>query len=279
MYLGLILGSLVALTGASVAGAVAGKVAAVVAVALFILAVFVRFFLVAQRPERTWYDGRAIAESVKTLAWRYAVGGNPFSTSLTDAEADRRYIELVQTLLSSLRDVYVPASGRAGAVTEDMHATRRLPLEERRARYLEGRLDDQQRWYTGRAASNQRRYALWGVATLALEFAGIVGGILLIAFDTGIDALSIFAAAAAAGIAWLETNQYATLAHSYANAAHELGNLRALASHSASDEDWGNFVATAEQAISREHVSWAAAGGSAVADLLRDLGRDRPVQR
>jgi SMODS and SLOG-associating 2TM effector domain 1/SMODS and SLOG-associating 2TM effector domain 3 len=36
-----------------------------------------RAFDVAE-PQKAWYDGRAVAESVKSLAWRYAVGGAPF---------------------------------------------------------------------------------------------------------------------------------------------------------------------------------------------------------
>src|SRR5437899_957932 len=36
------------------------------------------------QPEKTWYQCRAIAESVKSLAWRYAVGGNPFPKDDTD---------------------------------------------------------------------------------------------------------------------------------------------------------------------------------------------------
>jgi hypothetical protein len=40
----------------------------------FVAAAFSEVALIAFQPERDWYAGRAIAESTKTLAWRYAVG-------------------------------------------------------------------------------------------------------------------------------------------------------------------------------------------------------------
>jgi hypothetical protein len=40
------------------------------------------------RPEDRWYDGRALAESAKSLVWRYSVGGLPFGTTKTRSVAD-----------------------------------------------------------------------------------------------------------------------------------------------------------------------------------------------
>src|SRR5258708_38781574 len=55
----------------------------------FFAALIVEVYLLKDRPERTWYEGRAAAESVKTLSWRYSVGGDPFGLgahSTTGAE-------------------------------------------------------------------------------------------------------------------------------------------------------------------------------------------------
>lgn len=274
-YLRLTLLSLGALTFAAVAGAAGGRGAAVAVVSLFLLASSLRFYLVANRPERAWYDGRAIAESVKTLSWRYAVGGHPFPISLSPDEVDRRYVAVVQSLLASLRGVYLPTDtrGSSAPISDGMRESRLAPPEDRRDLYLTGRIDDQEGWYGMRAAFHQRRYQLWAVATLAFEFAGVVGGVVIIAADVQFDVLGVFAAAAASAIAWVETNQYANLAHSYSNAAQELATIRALAPHVSSEDMWADFVATAEEAVSREHVSWAAAGGSGTAELMRAFAR------
>lgn len=41
----------------------------------FVAAALSELALIILQPERAWYAGRAIAESAKTLAWRFAVGG------------------------------------------------------------------------------------------------------------------------------------------------------------------------------------------------------------
>jgi len=75
-------------------------VAAFVAACAFTVAGVVRATSRNRRLERTWYDGRAAAESAKTMAWRYAVGGKPFplgsngSATSADVELSRRLQEL-----------------------------------------------------------------------------------------------------------------------------------------------------------------------------------------
>src|SRR5688572_16797679 len=78
--------NLAMLVVAAAAGAVTWKVgggttdwAGVIAAIAFVVALLTRLDLLTGRPERIWYEGRAAAESAKTLAWRYAVGGVPFA--------------------------------------------------------------------------------------------------------------------------------------------------------------------------------------------------------
>ena len=52
--------------------------------------------LATERPMDNWYEGRAGAESTKTLAWRYAVGGDPFPIGLPGTQVD----ELFETRLA-----------------------------------------------------------------------------------------------------------------------------------------------------------------------------------
>ena len=53
-------------------------------------------WLSVKNPQRVWYRGRAAAESLRTLSWKYAVRAEPFAG--TDETANER-------LLSDLRDV------------------------------------------------------------------------------------------------------------------------------------------------------------------------------
>src|SRR5438874_2666748 len=74
---------LLLLVGAAISAAFTWRIkgrdwAGFIAAAVFIVAAYLRVDALRSRREQTWYDGRAAAESAKTLAWRYAVGGNPF---------------------------------------------------------------------------------------------------------------------------------------------------------------------------------------------------------
>ncbi len=53
-------------------------VMAVAAAAAMGVALVTEVYLLTTRPDRRWYEARAAAESAKTLAWRYLVGGEPF---------------------------------------------------------------------------------------------------------------------------------------------------------------------------------------------------------
>src|SRR3954447_24735901 len=56
----------------------------------FAIAGIAEFALLIIQPERDWYAGRAIAESSKTLAWRFSVCGEPFGPTLGEADAVER---------------------------------------------------------------------------------------------------------------------------------------------------------------------------------------------
>lgn len=49
--------------------------AALVVLLGFMAALIAELAAWVHKPAERWYDGRALAESAKTLAWRYAVGG------------------------------------------------------------------------------------------------------------------------------------------------------------------------------------------------------------
>src|SRR5712664_3239607 len=76
--------------------------AGVLAALCFFTAVIVEIYLLKTRPERTWYEGRAAAESVKTLSWRYSVGGEPFNI---EGAAEVQVADLFLARLRSLFEV------------------------------------------------------------------------------------------------------------------------------------------------------------------------------
>jgi hypothetical protein len=218
---------------------------------------FVEVWLLTDRPERTWYDGRALAESVKTLAWRFAVGGAPFANSINPQTAEAR---LVDQLSALIRDA--PSSGigvsNGPCITQQMRALRNVNLDERRRIYISERVDGQRQWYESRAVNNTKAARRWRLTLLAIELAGVCAALLRAIGLVAIDLAGMAAAIAAAGVAWMSLKQHESLARAYAYAASELALAAGRLNTVTDEQDWSLEVDNAESAISREHKMWRA---------------------
>ena len=67
----------------------------------FVLAIVMRASRLAGNPVADWHQGRAAAESVKTLCWRYAVCANPFGRQLDDAAVDREFVKRLDEIIAT----------------------------------------------------------------------------------------------------------------------------------------------------------------------------------
>lgn len=221
----------------------------------FVLAATLRFAVLRRRLHKKWYEGRAAAESIKTLAFRYAYGGHPFPAGTTSADA--LFAEQVKDVLEGLSTF--PESSEADLrPTEAMDARRNAQLEERRRGYLSARIQDQVDWYTSRASWNRVQARLWGTAILVLQIAGATGAFLKAFGVMDLDVFGLAAALVGSAAAWLETRQHGSLASAYAVAADELRKVASLVEAQDTEERWARFLAEAEEAISREHTMWKA---------------------
>jgi hypothetical protein len=223
----------------------------------FVAAALFRLDQLTGAPARSWYEGRAAAESIKTLSWLYAVGGDPFELGRPEASSEFR--TKTKSMLTDLRSLlHIQTDRAATSPTPSMEELRAEPLAARRDAYRYGRLEDQQRWYSNKSMWNSGRAKLWGRLVLLFEVAGATAGFLaafdLIEFNLG----ALAGAGGATAAAWLETKQHQNLASAYRVASHELESILALVDDQDSEERWSRFVADAEQAVSREHTLWRA---------------------
>jgi hypothetical protein len=223
----------------------------------FVAALVVGFYLASRRPDRTWYRGRAGAESVKTLAWRYAAGGEPFQKDqLTDREASRLFSSRLTELVNQLRELDWPTTLGAEQVTEPMRGIRQLDLEGRKRSYCAGRLDDQIDWYQRKAAENTRRSRRWGRVAGVITLAGVLAGIARILTLIELDLLGVLAAVAASATAWSQLKQFDVLASAYGLTAQQLGIVQSELVDIHTEEEWVSFVSQAEDGMSKEHTLW-----------------------
>jgi hypothetical protein len=239
--------------------AVLGVVAAVAAALLAALRAIQR----SSEVERVWYESRATAEEVKSLAWRYAVRGSPFDRpDQGEEEADELLIDELGKIARDRRLLEPPDP--FGEITPAMRALRNTErLSDRRDAYLNGRVDDQRAWYARRARHDAAIADRWDMVFFVLTGLAVVAGVLLAANPDLSDGLGptvgLTAGSSGAVIAWVGVRRYSSLSRAYSVVATELSMLEAVARHKDTPEEWVAFVEAAEQAVGREHMQWRAA--------------------
>lgn len=262
--LGLIAAIVAAAAGATSVVVASADIGGIVATFAFVSAIVLRSLLLKETPEKIWYEGRAGAESAKTTAWRYAVGGDPFGKSLTDSETRKHLIERLREISEGLDPQSIVSSSGEPLpnITEGMTNLRQKPLQERIDAYREGRVKDQKDWYSRKAELSNRRAKQWNAILITIEIFGVLAGILKATNIIDIDLLGLTAALVAAGGSWLQTKQHSNLAEAYTVAARELSYIDSLLASCTKEQEWSNFVDEAEEAISREHTLWIASRSS-----------------
>lgn len=208
------------------------------------------------QPERAWYEGRAVAESAKTLAWRYAVGGDPFPVTMTRDDAEDLFRKRMESVVDEVADRLILAPSHP-LITPQMDQLRQGSFSDRRATYVSGRTLEQQSWYAKKAQFNRRNANTWRLLLIVAELIAILLAIARIFEGWHVDLAGVLAATIAAGAAWVAVKQFTPLASAYTVAANELA-VQADRLPSVTEERWPLVVADAEEAISREHTTWLA---------------------
>lgn len=234
--------------------------AAAVSAIAFLIAIGLNLLMNSGRYEERWYKGRAIAESVKTLAWRFSVGGDPFPVSMSIDEAAVTMATRVGDIISTADESTVMAEG-GSQISEKMRALRSADFETRRKGYIAGRIDDQASWYSGKAKSNRDSRRRWASVLVVCYSIGFLGAAAKFLGWIDLDVLGVAAAAGGGVVAWVQVRQHRVLAQSYSIASQELGLARERLIAVADEDGWALEVSDAEDAISREHTMWLARHG------------------
>lgn len=265
-------GAVLATVGGTFSLMVSGwNLCAALSIVGFLMALIAELFLRGEQPEKDWYSGRALAESAKTLAWRYAVGGDPFSVDIPYEKSRSLMLERFKEITAAGADRIHPSLA-GNQITAGMEALRNSSFEDRKKAYIDGRTKDQFDWYSNKATQARRFAKWWRRALLIGEISGICLAFFRLFGVWQIDWSAILASLVAAGAAWIGIRQYSQLDSAYTLAANEL-NLQITNLQNATEDEWWQKVADAEEAISREHTMWLASRAS-----TRALGVKPPGQ-
>ncbi|MEU8922826.1 DUF4231 domain-containing protein [Kitasatospora sp. NPDC048545] len=255
---------LVLLVVAAATGSADGEPWAWPAAVAYLGAVALAVVISRQNPQGLWYEGRAAAESVKTLVWKYAVRADAYQPpprTLPDAEGLYRF--QLGRVLGAFRNSPVAVPGGGTEITAAMRDLREQPLAVRREVYLGERIHVQHDWYRAKARYCARAGHWAGVLGVLLPALGLVLALLRALGAFTYDALGTVSAVAASVTAWAQLRQYRPLAAAYALAAEELAQIQQQLAELDLDaleaeEVWARLARDAEDAISREHTTWQA---------------------
>lgn len=216
-------------------------------------------YLFSMRPDKLWYAGRAVAESIKTVTWRYVCRAEPFHCE--DLVARNDFRQTLKAIVEQNREVCQTLTDYldGAQITPVMDQIRSDALEKRRETYANNRVSDQLSWYAKKAAFNRKMSKVFFWALIAVNAIAVVFAILRIVHpDQPFWPTDVFVAIAASLLSWMQAKRFSELASSYALAAHEISLIKEQSMSAETNAKFSTFVGDAENAFSREHTQWVA---------------------
>lgn len=217
-------------------------------------------YLVVKKPEQDWYQARAVAESVKTMTWRFMMKAEPFDTDDAAATAELRafYRQLIQRT-NIIGRAFSDADSSGPQVTDRMRTVRAMQLAHRIELYDSARVQNQRTWYARKSALNRRSSTRWSIAIFVFYALALLLGVLQVAYrDAAFLPTQAVVVLAASALGWMQAKRFAELSSSYKLTAHEIGVVHSALREVRLEADFASFVSEAERAFSREHTQWIA---------------------
>lgn len=235
---------------------------ATVAAFIFVISLFLTLFILNKNFENTWYNCRALTESIKTSTWKYMMRAEPYTNSDDVRIVNSEFRNLLKSLLkqnSNLSHEFVNKDSEGDQITVEMRQVRSLSLDERKKFYIEHRIDDQRRWYTKKSVTNKKHRKLWFGLLISLNALALI--FVLLRIDSPsfqywpVEILIVLSGAC---LTWIQVKKFQELSSAYSLTAQEIGTIRGEIERVDGEEDFSSFVNDSENAFSREHTQWIA---------------------
>lgn len=232
---------------------------AISSAALFLITLGILVWLKLQKPEDTWYNGRAVAESVKTRTWRWIMKSEPYDEDVPDEQAQKEFLNDLKAILDQNRSLshvleWTPDLGEA--ISEKMKSIRDLPWSQRLETYLRDRVVNQSVWYSKKSLWNKRVAKRWFIVSVVLHSTAVLLLLYRIKDPDSSLPIGVIATAAGAVLTWVQAKKHNELNSSYALAAHEIVLIKGESVSVKSEQQLSEFVINSEAAFSREHTQW-----------------------
>jgi hypothetical protein len=231
--------------------------------ALFLAVSMILTLLIQSKKwEDVWYEGRAVAESIKTLSWKYSTCAEPFVQGIQNDVLDKNFVEDLKGLMKNKQQLadYITGTLTQGKnITDSMRNMRNQSFGARLAYYIEHRIENQRLWYANKSVYNKNRESTWFTIIILAQLIALASAIYIVVKPTAFfNPTGLLSGVASAGIAWLQLKRHQELTRSYNIASLELGMIVEQSRYVDSENKLAVFIADSETAISREHTLWLA---------------------
>lgn len=235
--------------------------AGLLAAIMFFAILFLTIFQAVKRYDRTWYNGRAVAESVKTRTWRFITRAEPYFDNENVNNVKEEFCNDLKDILDQNRELGSFLSHESvtkDTITQSMLEIRKLSLTDRLNYYISNRINEQRNWYYTKASYNKEKAKNWFIGLIVTN--SII--ILLLLVEVGYDIYNLPTPAlivvGSSIVSWTQIKKYQDLATSYGLTAHEIGIIKDQSFKVQGEKELSDFVKDAENAFSREHTQWVA---------------------
>ena len=211
--------------------------------------------------EKGWYEGRAVAESIKTLCWKFMIGAKPFDIKLTSKQAESLLIENFRDVIGHRKNFFQLIGSdfaKQHQLPDVLTQVREMDLKNRIETYKAKRLESQKKWYSDKVDENKKWRNISFTFIILAQLLALCALIFNFKYDLNVSIAPIFITISTSFIAWLQLKRYQELSQSYLITATELSLIKSKIHHIETDKDLSEFVEDSESAISREHTLWLA---------------------
>jgi len=217
--------------------------------------------LFLNKPDRKWYSARALAESIRTITWRYVTKAEPFHEDSNIAKV--KFINAIKKITNQNQDLklLIKCDINENLISYEMESLRNGTLQRRKSAYLSDRIESQLEWYK----KNSRKNNLMSNILFSLVILLNIVAIILAASRLGyieekIWPTDIIVTIAIGLVGWIQVKKYSELSASYSLTASEITQIHIdYFLYPINDEKtFSNFVGDTENAFSREHTQWYA---------------------
>jgi len=235
---------------------------AIIAAVVFFIALALSILIITKNFENSWYNCRALAESIKTSTWKYMMRTEPYEDCDDVQIVKSEFRNLLKGLLKENRELSSDFAGEVSdkeQVTDFMNTVRNMDLNDRKDFYLTHRIDEQRTWYTKKSKENSDKKSLWFGLLIFFNFLALTLVILRIKFpNLPYFPVEILIVISGACLTWIQVKKFQELSSAYSLTAHEIGTVRGEIENIDTEEEFSDFVNDSENAFSREHTQWLA---------------------